>query len=149
MWDGAFKWSDIFHVWNHSCRQLPKDCTFPHWAKYIGIEKKTVVCALDHDWQRKFLKRPLESPVSPLALQSSGWRSDPKMHTQIAVKRFCKGILNQINLFGQNGFDYTHSQRGPHQHCGHFFRLGKGFLNKKKPHLDKMRLTKHTDRSPH
>ena len=54
------------------------------------------------------------------------------MHSQIAVKRFCKGILNQINLFGQNGFDYTHTQRGPHQHCGHFFRLGKGFLNQKK-----------------
>ena len=33
-----------------------------HW------KKKTIVCALDHDWQRKFLKRPLESPVSPLAL---------------------------------------------------------------------------------
>ena len=47
------------------------------------------------------------------------------MHSQIAVKRFCKGILNEINLFGQNGFDYahthTHTHRGPHQHCGHFF----------------------------
>ena len=39
-----------------------------HTEPNILALRKTVVCALEHDWQRNFLKRPLESPVSPLAL---------------------------------------------------------------------------------
>ena len=114
-----------------------------HW-------KKTVVCALDHDWQRKFLEAIRVPCFSPCSIVY--WVEEWSQNT---FTNSCEEVL-QRNLEPNKPLRtkwvwlHTHTHRGPHQHCGHFFRLGKGFLNQKKnPLLDKMGRTKHTDRSPH
>ena len=134
MWDGAFKWSDIFHVWNHSCRQLPKDCTFPHWAKYIGIEKKKNSSLCPWSWlAEEVLKEAIRVPCfSPCSIVY--WVEEWSQNT---FTDCCEEVL-QRNLEPNKPLQtkwvwlHTHKQR-PTSALWSFFQIGEGILEPKKP----------------